>query len=155
MSETLIAALVQAKSPSRSLDEDIAIATGLWKAWLSKHRYWNFSGPDGASFHWPREPIPLYDAETGKSIGLTDVADHGWADTAELPRWTDSLDDALLLVPKGHMWVVGSTKVIGIEAPHIACVRPGDTDEDSRPVSRGATHAIALCIAALRARAET
>ena len=55
-----IAALKEADGHSHDLNEDIALACGIWKVWLSKHRYWIFDGPDDQHFHWPIASIPHY-----------------------------------------------------------------------------------------------
>lgn len=95
--------------------------------------------------------------KTIDTIGLCwKKGDWSWTqeDYEHPPCYTTSLDAALSLVPRGHMWALVCTKVVGIEAPHIAVVRPGDTDEDSRPTYKAPTPALALCIAALKARTE-
>lgn len=58
-----------------------------------------------------------------------------------VPAYTASIDAALTLVEEGSTWDLCFDEFM------LACVGPGDT------ASRGATPAIALCIAALKARA--
>lgn len=143
----VIAALEKAVAPQRDLDGDIALASGLWKCWLSKHRYWNFEGPQ-RRFSWPERGIGQYDEDTGKKIVLTDEPWPDWIWSADVPEYTASLDAALALLwnagdveiksarhRKGwiaNVWGAGSLGIARADAP---------------------TAALALCIAALKARA--
>ena len=61
-----------------------------------------------------------------------------------IPHYTTSLDAALTLVPEGMAWTILSG------ALHAACVGDAST---GNPVTKAATPALALCIAALKARA--
>lgn len=66
------------------------------------------------------------------------------------PRYTASLDAALTLVPKGYLWQVKQ----GIESQAIVWSLEIDYDDDGAPAGYSTTFpAIALCIAALKARA--
>ena len=105
---TLIERLEGASEGNRDLDELIALAIGLWRACLSKHRYWNFENEE-RSFHWP-ESIPEYSSESGKRILLIDGAPPwpGWADIADLPPYTASLDAALTLIPDGAEYEIST-----------------------------------------------
>lgn len=149
MPSDLIARLGAATEPSRELDEEIAIAIGMWKHWLSKHRYWNFDGPDDAKFHWPTNGLPKFNPDTGKRIELSETPPSGWAQDADLPEWTASLDAAMTLVPEGYLWELKQ----GFEATAMVWSVMIDYDEQ-HPAPFGASlrPALALCIAALRAR---
>lgn len=62
-----------------------------------------------------------------------------------LPSWTTSIDAAVTLVPPGHDWVLYSD----------GCAGCAPRDPEDLPISDhyGATPALSLCIAALKARA--
>lgn len=73
------------------------------------------------------------------------------------PRYTTSLDAALTLVPEGYEWAQwpnqGGGRVCSVWKPAERVIKPDEplpfrTD----PVPIGATAALALCIAVLRAR---
>lgn len=66
-----------------------------------------------------------------------------------LPDWTRSLDAALSLVPEGWIWDVTSTGAAWVMTDQSAAERLG---EDLHLMASGATPALALCIAALKAR---
>jgi hypothetical protein len=106
MPDDLIARLAAATEPSRELDEAIAIAIGMWKPWASKHRYWNFDDPDGAKFHWPTDGLPNFDPDTGKRIKLSETPPSGWAEHANLPEWTASIDAGRSLLLPGMKIVI-------------------------------------------------
>ncbi len=137
----LITRLEAATEASMDLNEDIALASGLWRAWVSKYRRWNFNGPDGAHFSWP-EPIPRHSSETGEEIIIPKHPWHGWGWDADLPDFSGSLDAALTLVPDRWEWLTGSGE---------SWVWPSGGMSKGHRVS-AATPALALCIAALRAR---
>jgi hypothetical protein len=143
--DELIAALEKAEEGDRTLDESIAIAIDLWRPWLSKHRYWIFNGSDDKRFHWPSDPIPDFDSETGKKIELTETPWHGWGWEADVPPFTASIDAALMLVPEDHDWIIYNVN------GHV-----GGTPSARIGMSEayGFTPALSLCIAALKARGE-
>jgi|ERR1700761_4058 len=64
----------------------------------------------------------------------------------DLPRYTASLDAALTLVPEGYDYIIEHTN-----GGLTICARVGHNDPDKN--SWGETPALALCAAALRARA--
>ena len=69
---------------------------------------------------------------------------------APVPRYTSSLDAALTLVPEGEAWLVGWDD----ENHANVFVLPSPTSRPTGYHAQGAaTPAIALCIAALKARA--
>jgi hypothetical protein len=121
---SLILALEQATEPSRKLDAQIAVAVG-WR-------------------------------ERGGMFGWEWISPGGRM--AELPFYTRSLDAAMGLVPDGCEWRVakhmhgwsGQTKVFTNEAKISRWELLG-TKTISEAAS-GATPALALCLAALRAR---
>jgi len=65
---------------------------------------------------------------------------------SELPLFTKSIDAALTLLPKGHWWAI---VMRGNEDGFDASVIPPDTEMTWH---RGANAALAICIAALKAR---
>jgi hypothetical protein len=69
-----------------------------------------------------------------------------------VPRYTASLDAAMTLIPAGLTWEVSTDYV-----PALAGIYSGTDDDDGLPAYQGeaATPALALCAAALRARAST
>lgn len=79
--------------------------------------------------------------------GLNGVGTYG-----NHPAYTGSVDAALTLVPKHHLWELRQ----GIESRAIVWTIERDYDDDGAPTGYAATFpAIALCIAALRAEDET
>lgn len=83
----------------------------------------------------------------------------GWPDAPyskqHARRYTESTDAALTLVPEGWQWKVGFQKTLAEKATPIAMVyapdKTGAFDERLRAYV-AATPALALCIAALKAR---
>jgi hypothetical protein len=84
------------------------------------------------------------DAEIDKAIHPDDWTDGLWFDPSrhDLPAYTASLDAAMSLVPEGMLWLAG----YAVDGRAIATV-----DFDHQRAA--ATPALALCAAALRARA--
>lgn len=85
------------------------------------------------------------DGEIADTLGLHMPDDNTIKPWEWPPRYTASLDAALTLVPEGHqavIWTAGGADVF----PSTPGLHVYDT-------TRGATPALALCIAALRARA--
>lgn len=163
----LIARLEAATEGSRELDGDIALAIGLYKVWLSKHRYWNFEGPNDKRGTWPDSGIPEYDSRTGKKIVLTEKPDRSWVYyIGDVPEFTTSIEAALTLVPEGWGWEVGSPyadgEPLGGGQPWAQIWKRGANVRidglAAVPYAPGRSHtnaqtpALALCIAALRAR---
>lgn len=79
--------------------------------------------------------------------------DGRWVSVGEIKPYTASLDAAMTLVPEWCVWSTGDWKANGHCAS--ASVWP---PEDKRPegfhgIAQAATPALALCVAALRARA--
>lgn len=66
----------------------------------------------------------------------------GW-NTDGLPHYTTSIDAALRLVPEGFIWDVASTGQAWVM---------GGLDNEQHLVTSAPTPALALCIAALKAR---
>ena len=76
----------------------------------------------------------------------------GWPDSPNLHqharRYTESLDAAVMLVPEGHEWLRKNEICMTVYRV------PDNLKEWARHIdARGATPALALCAAALRARA--
>jgi hypothetical protein len=83
----------------------------------------------------------------GHAAGLPDELMLAQAQFGCWPRYTSSIDAALSLVPEGHFW--------GLYSSGMAYVKPDADGVQERHLSDGVTPAIALCIAALKARAAT
>jgi hypothetical protein len=67
------------------------------------------------------------------------------------PAYTASLDDAVKLVPRHHLWQVKQ----GIQSEAIVWMLERDYDESGAPTGYSTTFpAIALCAAAIRAEAD-
>jgi hypothetical protein len=96
-------------------------------------------------------------------VRLTDFYPIGTIDLSErnrftghigAPAYTASIDAAIALVPEGHTWSVGDWSAAdkGVAA---TCWPPNDLcPVGFEGISRAATPALALCAAALRARAQ-
>jgi hypothetical protein len=104
------------------------------------------TGPDR------RLDVEIHCLIIGRSIDTVDLdgigrPGSGWTPSAEWPPYTASIDAALTLVPRGHKWSIACGRFV----QYVARVTPVegngyfDGECDSTP-------AIALCIAALRAR---
>lgn len=81
---------------------------------------------------------------------LGDVMPPGLGRTAVIataPRFTASLDAALTLVPRGSLWGVCFNAIGALPRAQVAASETAFADE-----AVGATAALALCIAALKAR---
>lgn len=121
--EELITALETATGPCRELDAQIAMAAGIAPA---------------VAFR------PCVSPDPG-TFGV------GAYDTWVAPLYTASVDAALMLVPEGFCWEVRKGYVPEATVWQIGC----EYDEGSGrtlPHAQAPTPAIALCIAALRAR---
>lgn len=121
--EELIAALEKATGPDRELDADIV-------------RVAFNAGVTWRSTQYTMEVFPAVHWE----------APHPYAGMSEpVPAYTASIDAALALVPDGHqsvIWTAGGADVF-----------PATPGLHAYDTTYAATPAIALCIAALRARA--
>lgn len=152
----LAARLEAAEQGSRELDEEIALALGVWKVWLSKHRRWNFDGPEGRHFSWP-DPIPHYDSSTGDEIKLSEAPWSGWCWDADLPEYTTSVDDGLALLremPGEWDWGMGhGLSSRNDQVVSYAVVAPRGT-KHAGIESSAATPALALAAALVRAHAQ-
>lgn len=94
---------------------------------------------------------------SGKALRLSGDGAVEWAPGNTFgvaPAYTCSIDAALLLVPENHTWWVDSEEVIGDGSvlPPSAAVMAYGADFRICDNSKGATPAIAICIAALKAR---
>lgn len=123
----LIAELEKAPRPSRELDVGIAVAV---------RAIHESAGPYCGASISGGEVILEYRGITHRGI----------YDLGQIPHYTSSVDSALTLVPEGW-WV------------HRAEERTGHwewtlTDSEEHALGDAATPALALCIAALRARTE-
>lgn len=113
------------------------------------------------------------DAGIHEHLGKQDRPQH-WRIHADLPLYTTSLDCALSLVPEGWQWEIANN---AIERGLDRCLPPNDTVRELGPfaalqmpqpddvlggldwfgpimvsAAKGATPALALCVAALKAR---
>ena len=126
----LIAALEAATEPSRELDAEIAIAVRL--------------APEGPGW-WRSKPTWTWKhASHGPNV-------EPWA----APNYTASLDAALTLVPGGLFWGVSAGKLTPREPLYGASILAPKDNALGDVLGEGessASAAIALCIAALRAR---
>lgn len=117
----------KATGPDRGLDEEIAIALG----------------------HKTGTAIANYTMEMILTIEWKKP--HPYAGMKEpCPRWTESLDAALTLVPDGFKWKLGYSR-------HVPCVVElvdYRTHKGTYISECDYGHALALCAAALRARAS-
>lgn len=96
-------------------------------------------------------------------LGVGAFTDSGW-ETWRLPRWSSSIDAALTLVPEGCDWDVGHIRANGFVSATVMWQAPAgsrfheffdagpDTTVWWAEKGKGPTPALALCIAALRAR---
>lgn len=106
-------------------------------------------------------PSRYLDAEIAAAVGL-DTGMFIWdgqrnfvgvQNNITVPHYTSSIDSALMLVPEGKYWEVA----FGLPTPTIKTRYWGQVygDEDAydlaHPICPGATPAIALCVASLKA----
>jgi hypothetical protein len=101
------------------------------------------------------------DGEIAKALGLPHGPDSGWCNNHSGDYWTvdecakyftASLDAAMTLVPEGYQFGCGSFGNPEGDGPWAWC-EPKERLTDDFPYGKGATPALALCAAALRARA--
>ncbi len=123
----IISKLEKATGPDRELDGQIALAIGWTFVALAEQR---------ERKAWWREPGAEWFSRREKP-----------------PHFTGSIDSALTLVPEGKYWEVA----FGLPTPTIKTRYWGQVygDQDAydlaHPICHGATPAIALCIASLKA----
>lgn len=124
--QELIAALEKATGPDRELDIRIGQATAV-EGWRVLD--------DGSIEFWTPQ-----DSEFGE----------GWMTAfCELPPYTASIDAAMGLVPEHSDYDFGSAKLVGTFWALVI-------DPDNEHKAKGCkSQAIAICIAALRARSKT
>lgn len=124
--EELIARLEAATGPCRELDVAISVAVG----------------------RDDETTLLRYTNGTEKRVP---TSRNCWGGQVDSPRYTASIDAALTLVPEGFCWEVRKGYVPEATVWQIGC----EYDEGSGrtlPHAQAPTPAIALCIAALRAR---
>lgn len=117
------------------------------------------TGPDrelDAAIHERAVGLRMYDSiyERGGDLCLRYYADSTGPSYRRLPRYTESMDDAVTLVPEGLAWTLGQNV-----HHRYWQARINNLDDDGRPQSIGysglkgnRTAPLALCIAALKAR---
>lgn len=132
--DELIAALEKATGPSRELDAEISAATRLLPG-FPRHEYvapaTMEAREDGT--------VDCYAAAPGRAPQRVE--------RARAPQWTASIDAALALVPDG--W----TRAVDATAPELGVdVQLFPPADGSEVVGSHKHEALALCIAALRAR---
>ena len=74
------------------------------------------------------------------------------AENQHVPFFSTSLDDALTLVPEGIEWSVERRYSKSFRPAYASIWSPGAKDVDFHANATAATPALALCIAALKAR---
>ena len=129
--DELIEALETATGPSRELDARITVCCRV-----------PFHGAEPRLF----DNFPVWRVVKHASEGcrVECVHDNGISSGVWKPQhWTGSLDAALRLVPDGRLWSVGTI----INGSGYCAVLSNDGQSH-----RGATPAIAICIAAMKAR---
>lgn len=151
ISEELITKLEAAEVPSQALDREIARIIGWHRVEPRHHRSRGGKGKGG----WiaPRDWLGAH--SDGSPI-LDSL--HGTTIYPDVPHFTTSIDAAMTLVPEGFaidtfvIWpnnkpmisIIGTTLING----HFW----HEAGRDGRWPAEGATPAIALCVAALKAR---
>lgn len=131
----LIKQLELVGGPDRKLDLAISVAT-------------NFRGEFDPTYEW------RWGAGGDEIEGHKDGKRRAALDPAQfVPRWTESIDAALRLVPGNHTWSVDSEEVDGAGDVIRPAARVCAYGKDCHigDVRFGATPAIALCVAALDA----
>lgn len=137
MSE-LIERLEKARGPDRRLDAQIVVALDIRPDWCGKKGHLWVDEKD----HPNDPPIRLNELGGRNSRGNPPIGHYA--------KYTSSIDAALTLVPEGWEWSVsGGPNTI---SSAMLC-RGGDHQDDEEIDCEGATPVIALCIAALKARA--
>lgn len=150
--EKLIAALEAAESGNRALDAEIALLIGAPQA------YFNGLGSDVDGY-----PFGGFGDVDGPDCFDGDAIWAGGGRSWCSPAYTESVDDALALVPEGWGWIVSRFLELRIGLQGFTCVleRPtGDGDREpigfmTMPAVVAATPALALCAAILRANGES
>jgi hypothetical protein len=144
--DELTSELEKAEGPSRWLDGLIAVEIGFMVPHFdidpssAKFRYWDQCGG-----HWVPVNRAKYGADWRKCGCQTD--DH----FCEPFAYTRSIDAALTLVPENGSWTVSGWQ--GVDGKHHARARLDD-HEDQLETRMVATPAIAICIAAMKARKQ-
>lgn len=130
----LIEAIEKSTEPSRSFDALIEIEVRRWQAFEA-------GLTDKTRARW----VPIGDR--GEVICTQGITRY------HPPVYTFKIDDALALVPPGHDWRVDT--MTGLPGA-IVCLPNSWLSHKTAPMLRhGATPALALCAAALRARSPS
>ena len=124
--DELIAALEKATGADRDLDANIGKVAGWLKTGWAANRWW---APDVAARARKAKKTP-------GSFGVLPL---------DLPKFTASIDAAVSLVPNGWEWCVYGAGGSDVWLPE---------GLRAQQMTYAATPAIALCIAALKARPE-
>ena len=132
MNDDLIARLERATEGSRELDAEIAVAV----------RSLDTEG-DKSLPKWAGKNYPIWRARPDGRVECVHTDGTGSLNWSPL-HYTTSIDAALSLVPEGHDWIVADVNGHVGGTPY-ACV-------GSKKPHFAETPALALCIAALRAR---
>ena len=139
---SLIARLEAATGPSRKLDGDIAATLRIpllgAPDWLV-----NWDGDFGAD---AKGQVACLHSDGRRGVN--------WSP----PYLTSLIDDALRLVPEGHRWLIdrrpmAAQRTDGYRAQVYREAHAYASDMSDMPTAWAATPALALCIAALRAKA--
>jgi len=133
----LIERVEAASGPDRELDLAIMVALDLRPDWLRKSTGELWVDASG------RNPVVRWaDQSVGRSVGNPNVDDG--------PKFTASLDAAMTLVPDDCTWLRLSPATMTVSRPD-----PNEKRWAKHFDARAATPALALCAAALKARART
>lgn len=106
---------------------------------------------------------PAYRSASRHQFGPSVVLNHGagnpWDGWESAPSFTGSLDAALTLVPERHRWLLDKRpgayfRTDGYRAEVYLEAHPYRSDRSDVPMHWGPTPALAICIAALKARAS-
>lgn len=135
MTQTLIERLEKATGPSRELDKAIELSFG--------------SIPNYAGYCSATDSMIWHEHHEAGGAPITQQCE------APLPHFTSSLDAALNLVPEGYFWSCGHNPEPDDDTPSefgaMLC-RYWHVSDKSDTSAVGASPAIALCIAILKAR---
>jgi hypothetical protein len=141
----LIERLENAEGPSRELDASIAVAIG-----------WKLPQPMGEAKPYLKMPTKA----DGCAVGTYWLMQRSGASLRTAPKFTESIDPAMTLVPEGWDWNLSSNNVACICRDYADAFAPVFWSQKFEPprvswdkrIGTVATPALALSIAALRAR---
>lgn len=133
----LIAKLEAAEAGSRELDAEIAVAVRATE-----------TAGDKALPDWADRNFPTWRARADGKVEVVHKDGIGGLSWSPL-HYTTSLDAALILVPEG--WF--PSMVQGHDFLWLVEIQTANSEDPTHEATRMQSHALALCIAALKARA--